>query len=408
MTTAPAPTTWRPDRPGSLQCLQVVYKVAERCNINCSYCYYFNMGETTALDRPAKIDLEHAERFGAWVAQGCSSLDIPEVKIAFHGGEPMLLGPRLFVATCEALVRQISPVADLRFSIQTNGTILNDEWIEAFERFDIAVGISIDGDRKDHDRFRLDHQGRSTFDVTERNLRRLVELADGDPRRKPSTISVLDHRVDYLATYTYLREIGVEAMTFLLPDRTADDLIFRSGAEPQKIGARLTELFDAWMDEGDPSIVVRFINQALGHFRLGEEPGLRKRDRKSNQVIIARSDGTVSVDDSYIPALEWYSDTPVYDIATSSLQQFLADPIFLRIEELTATAPSACEPCPWVAMCRGGDLENRFSRRNGFDNPSVYCDSLKMFYQSVCEGLVDVGYPAQAIEDRFGGVLDAS
>ena len=69
---------------------------------------------------------------------------------------------------------------------------------------------------------------------------------------------------------------------------------------------------------------------------------------------------------------------------------------------MTNSLPGGCTGCRWRQVCRGGDFENRFSTRNGFDNPSVYCDAYKVMYQNVCDELVRNGYPADLISAKFG------
>src|SRR3546814_6341578 len=84
-----------------------------------------------------------------------------------------------------------------------------------------------------------------------------------------------------------------------------------------------------------------------------------------------------------------------------SLRDFLGNPIFEEIETVSNTTPTACGECRWRDMCRGGDLENRFSAVNGFDNPSVYCDAYKGLYATVCKRLVEGGYPAHLVKEKF-------
>src|SRR3546814_8282834 len=84
-----------------------------------------------------------------------------------------------------------------------------------------------------------------------------------------------------------------------------------------------------------------------------------------------------------------------------SLRDFLGNPIFEEIETVSNTTPTACGECRWRDMCRGGDLENRFSAVNGFDNPSVYCDAYKGLYATVCKRLVEGGYPAPLVKEKL-------
>lgn len=392
-----------PGRPQSIETLQVVFKVVERCNLNCSYCYYFNMGDTSALERPAVVSLETARSLGRWIAEGCRELQIPKVSIAFHGGETMLLKPRNFAAICETLRDQIAPVAALSFCIQTNGTILNDEWLEIFREYAVRVGISIDGERRAHDRYRLNVQGRSTFDRTEDNLKHIAQWARGDPRLMPSTITVIDPDNDYTRIYEYLRGLGVEQMNFLLPDRNADDPPPGGQDSSRSYGKVLYEIFEAWLAEDNPNVHIKYVDRMMAHFQLVRPRGRdSKRNKKEYQVIMARSDATVAINDSYTPALSWYKQTPVYSIFGHSLREFLSDEIFLEIEDIASTVPAGCASCKWKRICKGGDLENRFSSKNGFDNPSVYCEGYKLLYQGVCDLLIENGYPVEAMRARFG------
>lgn len=393
---------WSGAEPDSIEALQVIYKIAERCNINCSYCYYFNMGEETPMGRPAYASLKVTDALARWIAQGCQELRIPRVRLSFHGGEPMLIGADAFDKACRRLREAIEPVATLALSIQTNGMFVDERWIDRFIEHRVGVGVSIDGLRGDNDRFRLDRRGHSTFYKTEQAIRRLVQAYDRGASL-PSTISVLHHENDYRSIYRYLRGLGVLELSFLLPDRDANDAAFISSGIGAAYGNCLADIIREWLVEDNPQVRIKFIDQMLVHFRRGVTPGdVFKRPRKSNQIVIARSDGTVAVDDTYIPALAWYQHTPVYSMMEHTLREFLADPIFSEIERISSSLPTGCSDCRWREVCRGGDIENRFSQANGFDNPSVYCDAYKTMYQAVCDELTANGYPSELIADKFG------
>jgi uncharacterized protein len=399
-----------PSRPGSIENLQVVFKTVERCNINCSYCYYFNMGDATAFARPAVTSRATVAALSRWIAQGCRELGIQKVQIAFHGGEPMLMRPALFDEVCTLFRQEIGPTAELSFAIQTNGTVLNERWLAAFASHEVNVGVSVDGDRAANDRYRLDHRGRSTFAATERTLKALIKRAGGNPRWLPSTISVFSRHNDYGAVYRYLRSLGVERMHFLLPDRSADDPVTWVDGSIPAYGKAMFDIFEAWLTEDNRHVHVKFISKALTHFNVtgptregdcGRGSGERGIRRKTHQIIVARSDGTVAIDDSYMPALAWYQDSPFPSITSGTLREFLSHPVFMAIEEATSALPVQCQTCTWKRICRGGDLENRFSSERGFDNPSVYCSDYKFFFRNMCDLLVRNGFPEAIIQDRL-------
>src|SRR5258708_22578221 len=216
---------WSAAAADSIDALQIIYKVAERCNINCTYCYYFNMGERTPLARPNLASEQVTKELAHWISQGCYELRIARAKVCFHGGEPTLMGVEAFGDACRCLRSTIEPVARLSLSIQTNGVMLDGRWIDTFIEHKVGVGVSIDGPPEANDRFRLDHLGRSTFRTTEDAIRRLVDAQQiGGPR--PSTISVFHHDNAYRAIYPYLRGLGVAELNFPLPAPTLAHLEF--------------------------------------------------------------------------------------------------------------------------------------------------------------------------------------
>ena len=293
MSLATTSTAWNPAEPDAIQCLQIVYKIAERCNLNCSYCYYFNMGDDTALTRPARASLDTSELLAQWLAEGCRELGIPQVHIAFHGGEPMLVRAES-ARICAAFERHLGREFDLRFSIQINGTLLTEGWIEALRQYSVSVGVSIDGMRADHDRYRLDHQNRSTFEATERAIMRLVAESATSPSMMPGTISesswtsasIMRSHIATCARWACVRCISCCLIC------SADDASPLVEVEAARIGKGLLQLFRAWLEEDNPDVYIRFIREALAHFELGADVALGPTERKKNQVLVARSDGS--------------------------------------------------------------------------------------------------------------------
>jgi uncharacterized protein len=369
------------------------------------------MGDTSAFQRPSMVSVSSAERIANWLAVGCRELRVKELLISFHGGEPMMLKPERFDLICQSIKHRLTGIAPVYFSIQTNGTILTDKWLSVLCKHRVNVGVSIDGGRSAHDRHRLGRNGQSSFVNTEKNLIKLLKTGQNPSFHDlmPSTISVLDYRNDYAQVYQYLRMLGVRRMSFLLPDRNVDDGFCGDEEAPRKYGETLFQIFNAWLIEDDPTIEIRFVSEFLQHFRrLTEritervhdtaEPRVSGIKNWSRQVIIMHSDERASVSDSYIPALSWYSNTPQCSIRDTSLQEFLRNGIFDEIEHLTKSLCTTCDQCRWRNLCRGGDLENRYSRSNGFDNPSVYCDGYKLFFEKACRLLIDNGYPIEYVE----------
>src|SRR5262245_40435337 len=109
--------------------LQFVLKVASRCNLNCSYCYVYNKGDSTWRARPSVMPATVFTAAVQRLQRYCARSGQTEAHIVFHGGEPCLVGAARLKAWCRELRDGLRGVATAYFSIQTNGTLVNQEWI---------------------------------------------------------------------------------------------------------------------------------------------------------------------------------------------------------------------------------------------------------------------------------------
>lgn len=391
--------------------LQVILKTIERCNINCSYCYYFNGGDESYKSRPAVISREVVEQVAAFLAQGAADLKIKVVEVVFHGGEPLMQSHARFDHLCTSLRTAFrGHGTELRLGVQTNATLIDEAWCELLARHAVTVGVSIDGPREVNDRHRVDHKGKGTYDDTVRGIRCLqAYTARHGVSFGLGSLTVVNPEQDCGEIYRHLaRDLGFENVSFLLPDCSHDSFA-DTGSTPEAFGDALISIFDAWISH--PSAEVRNISGFLDFFRAGPKPvateavaAARDRGGRSflgNQIIVINSDGRLSVDDSLMPALRWWQGAPKVDIRQMTLRQWLANPVFSEIQAGVRNLPDECRQCAWRGPCQGGDLENRYSSRRGFDAPSVFCEGLGKYYEHLTGFLVSNGYPVQKIKEKL-------
>jgi uncharacterized protein len=149
----------------SLRCTAAIVKIAGRCNINCTYCYMYNMGDGSYLSQPKKMSEATVQRLAERVKEHCQTHNLQRFEFILHGGEPMLAGVE-FVRHFVSIVRSVLPPGITPgFSMQTNGTLLNEEWCQLIGELNIQTGISMDGTREVHDMYRLDFKGNGTYDA---------------------------------------------------------------------------------------------------------------------------------------------------------------------------------------------------------------------------------------------------
>lgn len=398
----------------TLDTLQIIFKIAERCNLACPYCYYFYAGDDSAATRPPVFKVSQLDPIVAFLAEGVKSLSIQTLSIVFHGGEPMLMKPAEFQSLCSELRARLGDIAKLQFGMQTNGTLISEPWLEVLHAQEVSLGISIDGPAKYHDLYRYDHAGRGSHS----EILASVELAkrfyrDRNTNLPVGTISVMGHAVPVEEVYDHIvREVGLKSLGFLLPDRSHDRPFEGGGESALTYGRQLAQLFDCWLgDDSDTS--VREIREVLRHFQLLKENGHDEnynglmaqasvdRYRVANQILVIQSDGSISVDDSLIPALKWRSQLPRATVRDVTLLEYPSSDFYTELFVAMTNLPAQCQSCRWKRICRGGALENRFSEANGFDNPSVYCEGLQYYFGHVEQRLKEGGYPEEQIEAQL-------
>ncbi|CAG0948763.1 Anaerobic sulfatase-maturating enzyme [Burkholderiales bacterium] len=374
--------------------LEVVVKLAERCNINCSYCYMFNQGNTEYRARPSIMPASVVEALARFLANGARAIGARRVHVVFHGGEPMMAGSRYFDEVCEVLSRAFSSDNDcLRYAMQTNATLVSPDWIEVLEKHRVGIGVSIDGPAEYHDQARRDRKGNGTHAAVVDGIRRmqgsralsgLGALAVVNPRYSGKV--VFDHLVEGL---------GLRSLNFLLPMETHDSFDFENASG---YGDYLIEVFRAWAQRGDEDVKVRFVTEAL-QFLAGGATRANARDMVAGKHIVLIVDG-----DGSLEANECRRGAPpsaYANVADCTLSDFLATEYVAELEKAGKLIPTACAGCCWANGCRGsnGLMINRFSSRAGYNNPSIFCAEIKRFYGVVAASLVHSGVsPSSIIE----------
>lgn len=357
--------------PGRIDAL--IMKVAERCNLNCSYCYMYQHADQSYAHRPAVMSDAVFDQTLLRVKEYCDRRAPHKMNLTMHGGEPTLIGTRRMSQLAErahaVLQGRLSGI-----SMQTNATLIDDEWIDVVRRHDIRVGVSLDGPADVHDTVRVDHAGRGSHRAAVRGLRLLQEAG-----LDPGLLCVINPGARGLEIYRYFRSLGVHRIDFLLPDVSHDHKQrFYGGYGATPIADYLIPIFDEWFQEDDPRFRVRLF-WGLLKAMLG---GAGETDSFGNPLqayLIIESDGSIQALDALRVCEEGMADSGlnVFDDGFDDLH--LGLPLVQRVVHEGIPLAAVCQACPEKAVCGGGYLPQRYARRNGFDNPSVWCqDILKL------------------------------
>jgi len=354
--------------------VQLIIKVAERCNLNCSYCYMYNHADQSYLRRPAFMSDEVFAQLLVRVYEYCERRPKHRMVLVFHGGEPMLMGTERFRRfTNRAREKLGEKLKSLQ--LQSNATLVDDDWITTLRELGVTVGVSMDGPPEIHDMFRVDHAGKGSHASVLNGLRRLQEHA-----LLSSVLCVVNPAHSGIGVYRYFRSLGITRMNFLFPDATHDvkqKLYGQYGETP--IADYLIPVFDEWVDEDDPAVKVLCFEEMIKAILGGKVSSGLIGNSRANYLVID-TDGSIQALDALKVCWEGVPESGLNLFEHGFDDLYKGLPLLHRVVHEGIPMCATCEACDERAICGGGYLPHRYSRTNGFDNPSIWCqDLLKLF-----------------------------
>lgn len=368
----------------------LVVKVASRCNLNCTYCYMYNKGDSSFKIQPKVISDDVIDAILKEVVEHCRQNELTKFDIVLHGGEPLLAGRKKIQFFIDK-AREITTETGIcfNFSVQTNGLLLTKEWCEFFNINSISLGISIDGAREVNDRFRIDHKGKGSYD----RIVKAIELANNHYTYEDlGLLSVLDVNSDPIDSFNHLLSLGVDSIEFLIPDHNYADLPVRPTQgkfvdSETPYGDWIITMYDHWnslSEDQKPSIrlfsnlILKFCGIVISSDLIGNE---------NNHVLVIETNGDIEPIDSLKICGENFTKGDV-NITESSLD----DAFSLNLANLyygeNDSISEKCNKCPIFEYCGSGFIAHRYSKQNGLKNPTIYCKDYIKFISHIQSSLV--------------------
>jgi uncharacterized protein len=351
-----------------------IFKVASRCNLNCTYCYEYNMGDQSWRTQPHFVSIETLRIAARRIAEHCVRHSLKAVEICFHGGEPLLAGADFFRTAASIFRETLRPHADCNFGIQTNGTLLTQELINVLKSEAIHLGLSLEGPRDVNDKSRKYGNGRGSYEDVTKSLPLLLgaegkEIFSG-------ILAVIDVSSDPLDVFETLASISPPSLDFLLPHgnwaspppaRTPDPSV-------TPYADWLIRIFDAWFSGRHWEISIRMFEEIIEH-QLGGTGHLESLGLAPVTLVCVAADGSIEGVDTLKASFPGAHSLGL-NIYEHSFDDALEHPTVRERQIGIKALCKKCVECRHVRTCGAGYYPHRWSPSRGFQNPSVYCPDL--------------------------------
>lgn len=347
----------------------ILLKVASRCNIDCSYCYVYHMGDGGWREQPKLMSSVVVESVAGALRAQLERQGVP-FNVVLHGGEPLMLGVKRLSDLCRSLRNALPSSCGIH--VQTNGILLSDPIIDALVEFGVGVSISIDGPAAVHDRFRKDHQHQATHARVIAGIEKLQRRDDARPLFA-GVLAVVDPASSPSEVYLSLKQTGAPSLDFLVRDGNWDTLPFgKASADSTEYGAWLSGLMAVYLADRTPPRV-RVLDDML-RLLLGGKSYKEGVGEMDYGILVVEPDGRITKNDTLKVAHESADrfDQP-WSILHDELSSVLASASFEEYWRQQRPTSGLCKMCPDLAICGGGMVAHRWSAKNGFNNPTVFC-----------------------------------
>jgi len=331
------------------------------CNLDCTYCY---LPDRAAIRKMTPAIAEQMMRF----LFRNPELVAKQMTMLWHSGEP-LVQPISFYETAFQMEQHYAPASTvIRNSIQTNGTLINQQWCDFIRAWDIDIGVSLDGPRWLHDANRVDRSGKATFD---RVLRGIEFLQSNDI--KFSVIAVLSEKsLDCPAEiWHFFRDLGVQSLHFLCEE--VQGVHLTTSVRKQDRLTRVRSFYERLLElraQTDPSISIRDLDYFFNGIPVWHG-SVRAIEQLPLGIVNISWDGKVTTFSPELLAAKTtrYGEFVFAHVAQDSLEDILENPTFLAVyKDILAGVHKCRMSCEYFDVCGGGQPSNKYYENGSFDS----------------------------------------
>lgn len=367
---------------------EAILKIHSRCNLDCDYCYVYNLGDESWREQPRIMTPQTIQAFADRMGEYLDEAPPKSFHVTFHGGEPLLAPPEAFDEATRILRNAAPKRTVMQFGVQTNATLLTESYLKVFRRNAIHIGVSLDGGQEENDRHRVTRAGAPSYDLAAKNVKAMVQ----DPRYYKlftGILAVIDVQNDPLKTYYELLKFRPPSIDFLLPhgnwDTPPAGLETAYERQTAPYATWLNTIFDEWFPRQTNSVRIRIFDSLI-HLLTGGRSGVESVGSAQNNLVVVETDGSYEMVDTLKSAPGKIAKTGLH-VRRNSLHE-AQDYMLQKQHTLGALAlAEVCKDCPIVRQCGGGYVPHRYKSGDAFRRETVYCQDMLRLVPHVFGGL---------------------
>ncbi len=357
--------------------------VGSSCNLACRYCYYLGKEPVGSDSGIVSMSDELLEKY---IRQHFEATSGDTVMFSWHGGEPLLAGIPFYQKALAFQQSYLPQGKRVLNGLQTNGTLLNEDWCQFLAQNGFFVGLSIDGPARFHDSSRINRGGSGTFDQVLKGFQLLVRFGI-----IPEILCVVNsNNVEHpLLVYRFLRDLGTKYLTFLplvnkMYGKSAEVTV--DSVSSESFGNFLIAVYDEWVSRDIGHIKIQVIEEAL-RTAFQQDHTLCIFKTECGGVPVVTHAGDIYSCDHFVDG----------DHFLGNLQQnYLKDVLFNNIQtefgqRKRTSLPAMCKACPVLNMCNGECPKNRFTiTPDGEPGLNYLCAGYRKFFTHIQPFVMEV------------------
>lgn len=343
------------------------------CNLDCRYCYYLKKKHLYPGAESFRMPEDILKKY---IAQHIETSTDKEIRFSWHGGEPTVLGLDYFRRIVALQKKYLPSDRSISNGMQTNGTLLDEEWCRFLAEEKFVVGLSLDGPQEIHDKFRLTKDGKPTHEKTMRGY----ELLRKHKVYCDILCVVNSYNVQYpTEVYRFFKQIEAPYVSFLPvvePEPEAENGVGKLTVPAKSWGTFLCTIFDEWVSRDIGRIKVQIFEEAA-RTAFKQKHSLCIFRRTCGDIPVVEHNGDFYSCDHFVDAKH-----RVGNIRETSLVELIESPAQKAFgQRKLDTLPAYCRGCDVRDMCNGGCPKNRFLKTpDGESGLNYLCAGYKHFF----------------------------